>query len=109
MPNKETRLNDEDFARIKSLFAENDENLKVLRKVFYPELDASNPIGMNFDLWTKLDLTGLSPEQALIRVQANQMMVAHVEACLSMLKTIAGKKDETPEETKSRLIKDSSK
>jgi hypothetical protein len=109
MPNKETRMTDDDFARIKGMFADNDGNLKVLRKIFFPELSDTNPVGMNFDLWTKLDLTGLSPEQKVIKVEANQMMVAHIEACLSMLKTLAGSKDETPEQTRKKLIQNSSK
>lgn len=109
MPNKETRITDADFAAIKSMFAGNPDNLKVLRKIFYPELTDSNPIGMNFDLWSKLDLSGLSADQKLIKVEANQMMIAHVEACLSMLQTLAGKEEETPEQTKKRLMQDSTK
>lgn len=109
MPNKETRMTDDDFARIKGMFADNDDNLKVLRKIFYPEVSVDNPVGMNFDLWTKLDLSNLSTEQKLIKVEANQMLVAHIEACLQMLKTIAGTKKETPEETKKRLLQSSAK
>lgn len=109
MPNKESRLTNEDMALIKALFAENDANLKLLRKIFYPEKDDMNPIGMNFDLWTKLDLTGLSNEQMVIVVKAYQMMVSHIESCLFMLKDLAGRKDETPEQTMKRLMQNSSK
>jgi len=109
MPNKESRMTDADFATIKAMFAENDDALKLMRKIFLPELSDANPIGMNFDLWTKLDLSGLSQEQKIIKVEAHQLLVSHVEACLQMLRTIAGWKEETPEQTKRRLIKDSTK
>ena len=99
----------DDIAKLKAMFAGNDDNLKVLRKVFYPEKEVANPIGVNFDLWSKLDLTGLSPEQAVTVVYANKMMVSHVETCLQMIKTLAGSTDETPEETLKRLTADSSK
>lgn len=102
-------MTDEDFALIKAMFANNDANLKVLRKVFYPELSADSPIGINFDLWSQTDFTGMSPEQMVITVQARQMFIKHTEQVLNMLRTIAGSKDETPEETKKRLIQDSAK
>ncbi len=109
MANKETRLTDQDYALIKSMFADNDANLKVLRKIFFPELSADNPVGMNFDLWTQTNFDGMSAEEMVIAVQARKMLVMHVEACLQMLKTIAGSKEETPEQTKNRLMKDSAK
>jgi len=109
MPNKETRMTDHDFALLKSMFAGKDENLKVLRKVFYPEKEDMNPIGMNFDMWSKLDLSGQSPEEQIITVRANSMLVHHVESCLQIIKTLAGSEEETPEETKARLQKDSAK
>lgn len=109
MQPKETRMTVADIDRLKAMFADDDDNLKVLRKVFFPEKDDMNPIGMNFDMWSKLDLSGLSPDQALIVVQANKMLVEHVEQCLRMIKTLAGTKQETAEETLKRLTKDSAK
>ena len=111
MPTKknETRMSDADFATAKAMFSDNDEGLKFLRKIFYPEVDVTNPIGINFDLWTKLDLNGLTPEQKIIKVEANQMLIAHIEACLSIIKTIAGTKEESANQTRERLTKDSSK
>lgn len=110
MPKKnETRMSDADFAMAKALFADNDDALKFLRKIFFPELAHGNPVGINFDLWSKLDLNGLQPDQKLIKVEAHQMLVNHIEACLGILKTLAGTKNETADETKTRLTKDSSK
>lgn len=99
----------DDVATLKAMFAGNDENLKVLRKVFFPELEAENPIGINFDLWSKLDLSGLSPEAKVIRVEAHALLVQHVETCLQMIKTLAGWEQETPEQTMKRLTKASAK
>lgn len=110
MPKKnDTRMSDADFATAKAMFADNDEGLKFLRKIFYPEVGYDNPVGINFDLWSKLDLSGLQPEQKVIKVEAHQMLINHIEACLGIIKTIAGTKVETAEATRERLVKDSSK
>lgn len=99
----------EDVAAFKGMFADNKDGLKALRKIFLPELSTGNPINMNFDLWSKLDLTGLDAEQKLIKVEANQMLISHVEQCLGMINVLAGSKDETAEETLERLMMDSTK
>lgn len=106
---KETRMNEADVARLKAMFADNEDNLKVLRKLFYPELCVENPLGMNFDLWSTTDLSGLSVEQAHVMIEARKMMINHVEGVLRMMQTLAGKKDESPEDTLKRLMKDSAK
>lgn len=103
------RMTPEDVAAFKAMFADNKGGLKALRKIFLPELSTDNPLNMNFDLWSKLDLSGLSGEQKLVKVEANQMLIAHIEACLGMINVLAGSKDETAEETLERLMKDSTK
>jgi hypothetical protein len=99
----------EDMASLKAMFADNDEGIKALRKLFYPEVSMENPIGMNFDLWTQLDLSNLTNDQKVIKIEARQMLVQHVEGVLNMIRTLAGTKSETAEETLKRLQKDSAK
>ena len=36
---KQMRITDEELAVIKGLFADNEEGLKVMRKIFLPEID----------------------------------------------------------------------
>lgn len=106
---QELRITDAELGLIKSVFGDNDVLLKLLRKVFLPELDLNSPVGQQVDLWMILSLDNLTPEQALIKITARNTIIQHIEMCLSQLKILAGKKDETPEQTKTRLQKDSSK
>lgn len=106
---KQSRLVASDIATLKAAFESNDELVEVLRKVFYPQLTQDSPIRANFDLWTKLDLNGMTSEQKVIRIEAHQLMVNHIENALGNIITLIGKKDETPEQVLNRLSKDSSK
>jgi hypothetical protein len=106
---QEFRITDKDFYLIKSTFAENDELLKTLRKIFLPELDANAPVGQQIDLWMNAEVDNMSAEDALINIKARNLFIKHLEGCLVQLKVLAGKKDETIEATKDRLKRDSSK
>src|SRR5574343_1682775 len=96
----EMRISDAELALLKNTFAENDALLKVLRKIFFPEVTASAPIGQNMDLWMTLDLNNLSAEDALINIKARNSLISHVEQCLLQIKILAGLKEETVEATK---------
>ena len=89
--------------------ADNDALLKVMRKVFLPEITANTPIGQQVDLWMTLNLEELTPEQALINIKARNQVIQHIEMRLMELKMLAGMKEETVEQTKERLKRDSSK
>lgn len=105
----EMRITDKDIFLIKSAFADNDELLKVIRKVFLPELDPEAPIGQQIDLYMTVKVEDMDPETALINIKARNMLIGHLEMCLGQLKVLAGRKGETIAETKERLKKDSSK
>lgn len=106
---QQMRINDNDLSLIKNTFANNEELLKTLRKIFLPELDPKTPLGQNIDLWMTLKIDDMSPEQAIINLKARNTLITHIEMCLNQLNVLAGKKDETVAETKARLQKDSSK
>lgn len=106
---QQMRITDAELGLIKATFAENDLLLKLLRKIFLPELDPNTPIGQNLDLWMTLSVENLTPEDALINIKARNTVIQHVEMCLQQLRILAGRKDETPEQTKDRLRQDSSK
>jgi len=107
--NKEMRITDEELQLIKSLYAENNEALKLLRKVFLPEVNSKAPLGQNFDLWMTLKVDDLTPEEALINLKARNFVIGHVEQCLMQLALLAGQKTESVEETKKKLQQNSSK
>jgi len=106
---KQMRITDAELKTIKHTFADNDHLLKVLRKVFLPEIDPNAPIGQTIDLWMTLKTDDASPDQLVINLKARNLLITHIEQQLMQLKFLAGKKDETVEETKNRLSKNSSK
>lgn len=106
---KQMRITDAELEIIKALFAENEPALKLMRKIFLPELDPTAPIGQNIDLWMTIKVEDMSPEEALVNIKARNTLISHVEQQLMQLKTLAGMKKESVEETKNRLLKDSSK
>lgn len=103
------RVTDDEMNILKASFAGNEKLLKLLRKMFLPELDASVPIGQQIDLWMTVNVTDMSPEDAKINLLARNQLIQHVEQTLMQMKILAGSTDETAEETKDRLAKDSSK
>jgi hypothetical protein len=107
--NSEMRINDAELSIIKNTFAGNIELLKLMRKIFLPEISAKAPLGGQIDLWMAVKVDGVSPEEALINLKARNTLISHVETCLQMLNVLAGQKTETVEQTKTRLKKDSSK
>lgn len=105
----EMRISDIELSLLKNTFSENDALLKVLRKIFFPEITAEAPIGQNIDLWMSLDINGMSPEEAMINLKARNSLIGHIENCLLQIKILSGMKDESVEETKDRIKKNSSK
>ena len=103
------RITDAELQTIKSLFADNEEGLKVMRKIFLPELDPATPLGQNLDLWMTVKIEDMSPEQAVINIKARNTLITHIEQQLLQLRSLAGLKVETVEETKTRLAGNSSK
>ena len=83
---KQMRITDVELSIIKSLFAENDDALKLMRKIFLPELDPKAPIGQNIDLWMTIKVEDMSPEEALINIKARNTLISHIEQQLMQLK-----------------------
>jgi hypothetical protein len=107
--NQEMRITDDELEIIKHTFAGNEKLLKLLRKIFLPEINAYAPLGQNIDLWMTLQIEGLSSEQALINLKARNSLIQHIEMQLLALKALAGNKEDSVEQTKERLKKDSAK
>lgn len=107
--NKTARMTTEDIAVLKAMFEDREGAVEVIRKIFFPELTADNPLQLNQDMWSQVNLTELAPEQALIQVQAQQKLIRHVEGALAVIKTLVGKKEESAEQVLARLQKDSAK
>lgn len=105
----EMRIKPEEVDMIKSAFKGNETLLKVLRKVFLPELSPDTPLGQQIDLWMTVPLQNLDPDQAMINIIARNQLIQHVEAQLLQLKILAETDAKTLEEAREALKKDSNK
>jgi hypothetical protein len=105
--NKEMRITPEEMELLKNKFAGDEKFIKLLRKLFLPEITPDAPLGQNIDLWMTVKIEDLTPEQALINLKARNTVISHVEAMLMQIRTLAGTTEETAEETIKRLKADS--
>jgi hypothetical protein len=107
---KNARMTEKDIAVLKAMFEDREGAVEVIRKIFYPELTADAPIRINQDMWSSCMLTPeMTPEQKVIAVEAHQKLLQHIEGSLGVIKTLVGKKDESPEQVLNRLQKDSAR
>src|SRR5690348_14705345 len=106
---RQMRFTEGELSLIRSTFKGNTDLLKLMRKVFLPELDPKAPFGQMIDLWMTVPLKQLSPEQAAIQLIARNELINHLDQMLMQLQALAEMKEETPEEATERRKKDSSK
>lgn len=109
MDNKQKRFTDKELDLIKGIFKNNEDALKVLRKVFLPTYDFNAPLGQVVDLWMTIPPTEVTPEYAYINWKARNQLINHIEQMLIQLQVLANEKEETEDEKKARLEKNSTK
>lgn len=103
------RFTEDELLLIRDTFKDNEPLLKVLRKVFLPEYDPTAPLGQIVDLWSTVDMKGMTPEAAWIHFTARGDLIKHVESQLLQLQGLSNMVLESPEDKAKRLKKDSSK
>lgn len=103
------RITDEERALIKSTFLNNEPLLKLMRKMFLPELDPNAPIGQMIDLWMTISIKDMSPEDAIIKLTARNELISHVDQVLMQLWLISKLEPMTPEEVKAKMVADGNK
>ncbi len=108
-PGGQMRFTDVELKLIQATFKDNESLLKLLRKVFLPEFDPNAPLGQMLDLWMTIDITTKDPETAYVHLLARNQLIMHLETQLLQLKALANIENETEEEQKARIKKDSSK
>ncbi len=107
MNGREMRISPEEIEIIKSAFRGNSELLKLLRKVFLPELDPKAPLGEQIDLWMTVPVEG--NERDKINIVARKQLIQHLEQQLLQLKILAETDAKTLEEARKAIQKDSNK
>lgn len=106
----ESRMTPQDIAVLKAMFEDREGAVEVIRKIFFPELTADNPLMLNNDMWSKCQLRpDMTVEQKIIEIESHQKLINHVEGGLQVIKTLIGRKEESPEQVLARLQKDSAK
>lgn len=106
---KEMRITEEEIALLKSTFRDNERLLKVLRKIFLPEIQSDAPLGQNIDLWMTVPVKDYTPEQVMINMLARNQLIQHLENSLIQINTLANTDAKTPEELEEARKKNSNK
>lgn len=88
------RITPEDIAIIKGLFKGNEAALRLMRKIFLPELDPTAPIGQMIDIYGSIPTKDRTVEQIAVDLMARNIMVAHCDAMLMQLQAIANLPEE---------------
>lgn len=103
------RITPEEIDLIKSTFKGNKKLLKLLRKIFLPEIEADAPLGQNIDLWMTTPIQNMSTTQAIINLTARNQLIQHVESQLLQFNILAETDVKTLAEAREKLKKDSNK
>lgn len=89
---KQMRFTTDELNLIKTTFGGNEALLKLLRKVFLPEITPDAPLGQVIDLWLTVDVSKLSTEDALRNLAARNMLIMHIEQQLIQLNSLGSLK-----------------
>jgi len=103
------RINPEEMAIIKSTFKNNEALLKLMRKMFLPELDPQAPMAQMVDLYRTIQTKDRDPVTVWAELTARNMVIDHVENVLMQLYVMALSEELTPEQIKDKAKQDSSK
>ena len=106
---QQMRFTDSELDLIRRTFKGNETLLKLLRKVFLPEIDPDAPLGQIIDLWMTVPVNQLPPDQAIVNLLARNQLIMHIEQQLMQLQKLAEMSEETEEEKRERIKKDSVK
>ena len=103
------RITEQEIDLIKKTFKGNEKILKVLRKIFLPEINADAPLGENIDLWLSLPVEQLPAENAVVQILARNQLIKHIEMQLMQLELLANTEAKSLDEIRQNIKKDSAK
>jgi hypothetical protein len=107
MSREDMRITPEEIELIKSTFRGNEKLLKLLRKIFLPEISVDAPLGDQIDLWMTIPVEGTDRDK--INIIARKQLIQHLEQSLVQLKVLAETEAKTLEEIREKVKKDSNK
>lgn len=103
------RITPEEIALIQRTYKDNEPLLRLLRKMFLPEIDPNAPIGQLIDLWMTVKVDDVSPEDALINIKARNQLIMHLDQVLMQFNLISKMEPVNPEEVVAKVKKNSTK
>ena len=103
----EGRFNDQEKLVLATVF-DTPEKIKLMRKVFLPEITQDAPIAGNESLM-RMRLDGLSTDEIAIEAKTAMRLISHIEGALSMVQNVVSNKAESPAEIAQKIRKDSLK
>jgi hypothetical protein len=106
---EEMRITPQEIDLLKSSFKGNDKLLKLMRKIFLPEITHDAPLGQNIDLWMTIPLQNLTSEEKIANLIARNNLIQHIESQLLQLRILAETDVKTLEEAREAAKRDSNK
>ena len=103
------RITPDEMKLIKGTFLNNDVLLKLMRKMFLPELDPKAPIGQMIDLYRTIPTKDRDPMSVMVDLMARNMVIDHVDQVLMQLMLMSKMEQETPEQAKAKLTANSAR
>jgi hypothetical protein len=103
---KQMRFTEDELRLVQETFKNNEKLLKVMRKVFLPELDPDAPLGQVIDLWVSIPLKEMNPQDAMVNMLARNQLIMHVEQQLMQLQSLANREQLTEEQRQLKEKKD---
>jgi len=77
-------------------------------KIFLPSaIDPDMPVEYREDIWNKIDFTGMRTEDCKSVIVARHDLINWIRDCLLLIKGIANSTEQTVEQAKEKLKKDS--
>lgn len=103
------RITPTEISVLKNTFKGNEELLRLMRKIFLPELDPFAPLGQNMDLWLTIPADQLTNEQIVVNLKARNMLITHLDQMLLQIKSLVENVEDTPEQALKRIKQNSAK
>jgi hypothetical protein len=103
------RITPTEISILKNTFKGNEELLRLMRKLFLPEIDPFAPLGQNFDLWMTVKIEDQPAEQAIINLKARNTLINHLDSVLLQIKGLVENVEDSPEESLKRMKNSSTK
>ncbi len=107
-PGSQMRITPVELSILKNTFRGNEELVRLMRKIFLPELDPYVPLNQNIDLWMTVKIEDMTPEEAIINLKARNTLISHIEQRLQQIKLLAELEDDS-EKVVANMKKNSSK